>query len=80
MIAATSVVSPRERGLTRVFCCGLAFDYCVRYSAEDAHAQRFETLVIEDACRAIDMEGSAQATRDSLNTQGIALINSSAIR
>jgi len=70
----------RERGLTRVFCCGLAFDYCVRYSAEDAHAQRFETIVIEDACRAIDMDGSAQATRDSLNSQGIALVNSSAIR
>ncbi len=70
----------RERGLTRVFCCGLAFDFCVRYSAEDAHAQRFETLVIEDACRAIDMDGSAQATRDSLGAQGIALINSSAIR
>jgi nicotinamidase/pyrazinamidase len=70
----------RERGLTRVFCCGLAFDFCVRYSAEDAHAQRFETLVIEDACRAIDMDGSAQATRDCLGAQGIALINSSAIR
>jgi nicotinamidase/pyrazinamidase len=70
----------RERGLTRVFCCGLAFDFCVRYSAEDAHAQRFETLVIEDACRAIDMDGSAQATRDSLGAQGIALINSSEIR
>jgi nicotinamidase/pyrazinamidase len=70
----------RERGLTRVFCCGLAFDFCVRYSAVDAHAQRFETLVIEDACRAIDMDGSAQATRDSLGAQGIALINSSEIR
>ncbi len=70
----------RERGFTRVFCTGLAFDYCVRYSAEDAHAQRFETFVIEDACRAIDMDGSAQATRDSLNAQGIGLINSSAIR
>jgi nicotinamidase/pyrazinamidase len=66
----------RERGFTRVFCAGLAFDYCVRYSAEDAQAQRFETLVVEDACRAIDMGGTAVATRDSLAGHGIALITS----
>jgi nicotinamidase/pyrazinamidase len=66
----------RERGFARVFCAGLAFDYCVRYSAEDAQAQRFETLVVEDACRAIDMGGTAVATRDSLAGHGIALITS----
>jgi len=70
----------RERGMTRVFCVGLAFDYCVRYSAEDAHAQRFETFVIEDACRAIDMQGSSAATRDSLSGLGIGLISSMDIR
>jgi nicotinamidase/pyrazinamidase len=70
----------RERGLTRVFCTGLAFDYCVRYSAEDAHSQRFETYVIEDACRAIDMQGSAAATRDSFSGLGISLINSVDVR
>jgi nicotinamidase/pyrazinamidase len=48
----------------------------VRYSAEDAQAQRFETLVVEDACRAIDMGGTAVATRDSLAGHGIALITS----
>lgn len=69
----------RERGFTRVFCCGLAFDYCVRYSAEDATAQRFETFVIEDACRAIDLDGSAAATRDSFADLGVALINSNNI-
>lgn len=70
----------RERGMTRVFCVGLAFDYCVRYSAEDAHSQRFETYVIEDACRAIDMHGSAAVTRDSFSDLGIGLINSADIR
>lgn len=70
----------RERGLTRVFCAGLAFDYCVRFSAEDAHAQRFETYVVEDACRAIDMDGSAAAARDSFAELGIGLINSVDIR
>jgi nicotinamidase/pyrazinamidase len=70
----------RERDFTRVFCAGLAFDYCVRYSAEDAQRQRFETYVIEDACRAIDMQGSAAATRDSLSGLGIGLISSMDIR
>lgn len=70
----------RERGFNRVFCVGLAFDYCVRYSAEDAQRQRFETYVIEDACRAIDMQGSAAATRDSLSGLGIGLISKMDIR
>jgi nicotinamidase/pyrazinamidase len=69
----------RERGFTRVFCSGLAFDYCVRYSAEDAVAQRFETLVIEDACRAIDLGGTAAQTRDSFAAKGIGLITSTQI-
>ena len=43
----------RERGLGRIFLAGLAFDYCVRYSAIDSMRAGFETYVIEDACRAI---------------------------
>ena len=53
----------RERGFTRVFLGGLAFDFCVRYSAEDAHKAGFTAVVIEDACRAIDLNGSADDTR-----------------
>src|SRR5262245_20209718 len=56
----------RERGFTRVVLAGLAFDFCVRYSAEDAHRQGFEVVVIEDACGAIDLAGSAAATRATL--------------
>ena len=53
----------RERGLTRVFLAGLAFDFCVRYSAEDACRENFAVFVIEDACRGIDVDGSVAATR-----------------
>jgi nicotinamidase/pyrazinamidase len=56
----------RERGLTRVFLAGLAFDFCVRYSVEDARREGFAAFVVEDACRAIDLDGSAAATRASL--------------
>ena len=41
----------RARGMSRVFICGLATDYCVAFSALDARAAGFETFVIEDACR-----------------------------
>jgi nicotinamidase/pyrazinamidase len=65
----------RDRGLTRVFLAGLAFDFCVRYSAEDARREGFAVFVIEDACRGIDLEGSVAATRASLASSGIPCIN-----
>lgn len=61
----------RERGLTRLFFAGLAFDFCVRYSAEDARREGFDAFVIEDACRSIDLEGSVTATRTSLAVLGV---------
>jgi nicotinamidase/pyrazinamidase len=63
----------KERGFTHVTCVGLAFDFCVRYSAEDARAIGFDTEVIEGACRAIDLDGSAAATRKSLAERGVVL-------
>lgn len=66
----------RERGLTRVWLAGLALDFCVRYSAEDACRSGFEVILIEDACRAIDTEGSLAATRESLATLAVPSVNS----
>jgi nicotinamidase/pyrazinamidase len=63
----------KERGFTRVICVGLAFDFCVRYSAEDAKALGFDVEVVEAATRAIDLAGSADATRKSFAERGIAL-------
>ena len=51
----------RDRGVSRVFLCGLAYDYCVRFTAEDAVGEGFEAVVIEDACRAIAPETAAAA-------------------
>jgi nicotinamidase/pyrazinamidase len=65
----------RERNLTRVFLAGLAFDFCVRYSAEDARRDGFDAFVIEDACRGIDIGGSVAATRASFAEHGIPCIN-----
>jgi nicotinamidase/pyrazinamidase len=65
----------RERGLSRLFLAGLAFDFCVRYSAEDARREGFDAFVIEDACRCIDLNGSVAATRASLAALGIPCFN-----
>jgi nicotinamidase/pyrazinamidase len=64
----------RERGLTRVFLAGLAFDFCVRYSAEDARRAGFAVFVIEDSCRGIDLDGSMAATHASLAELGVPCI------
>jgi nicotinamidase/pyrazinamidase len=70
----------RERGLREVFLVGLAFDFCVRYSAEDAHRESFAVTVIEDACRSIDVNGSMVETRRKLAVLGISCIKSDAVR
>ena len=48
----------KAKSIKRVFCCGLATDFCVAWSAVDAAREGFDTVVIEDACRAIDLGGS----------------------
>jgi len=48
----------RERGFERVTLCGLATDFCVSFSALDARAAGFETTVVLDACRGINLDGS----------------------
>lgn len=65
----------RERQLSRVFLAGLAFDFCVRYSAEDAHREGFTVVVIEDACRGIDVDDSINMTRRDLAAAGVASVN-----
>jgi nicotinamidase/pyrazinamidase len=69
----------RERGLSRVSLAGLAFDFCVRYSAEDARRCGFDVVVIEDACRGIDIGGSVAATRQAFASLGVACTTADAI-
>jgi len=65
----------RERRCLRVFLAGLALDFCVRYSAEDARRENFAVGVVEDACRGIDVDGSVAATRASFAALGIPCIS-----
>ena len=66
----------RERGLTRVFLCGLAYDYCVGYSALDARRLGFDAVILQDACRAIDLNGSVARIETEFAAADVALMRS----
>jgi nicotinamidase/pyrazinamidase len=79
-ISATGLVGYlHERGLKRLFLAGLAYDFCVRYSAEDAHREGFAVVIVEDACRGIDVDGSVAATQRDLATVGIPIVTTDRI-
>jgi nicotinamidase/pyrazinamidase len=74
----------RERGFRRVFLTGLATDYCVAFSAEDAARLGYEAFVVEDACRGIGLpvEGGGttmDAARRRLEAMGVRFVTSDAL-
>jgi nicotinamidase/pyrazinamidase len=69
----------REKGVRRVFACGVATDYCVGWSALDARAAGFETFMIEDACRGIDAYGSLERAWAKMQGAGVKRVQSAEI-
>ena len=69
----------RSRGITRLDLCGLATDFCVNFTAVDAAKEGFFVRVIEDACRAIDLEGSLAAAKQGMAAAGVGFITSAAV-
>jgi nicotinamidase/pyrazinamidase len=68
----------RERGLTKIALVGLATDYCVSYSALDAVTHGFDTSVLMDGCRAIDLNGSLATAEADMRAAGVTLTTASA--
>ncbi len=69
----------RDRGIARLFVCGLARDYCVRATAVDAaRIAEFEVCVVDDLTRAVDPESRGAVDRDFAAAR-IELIDSSAL-
>ena len=66
----------RERNLTRVFIAGLAYDYCVGYSALDARRLGLPAVILRDACRAIDLNGSVKKMEAEFAAAGVVLAES----
>ncbi|WP_440995481.1 nicotinamidase [Arhodomonas sp. SL1] len=68
----------RERGVETVFLCGLARDYCVKWTAEDAAAAAFETVFLWDLTRPVDPSGD-DSVREALAAAGVRVTDSDAL-
>lgn len=66
----------KARSIKRVFVCGLATDFCVMWSAVDARKDGFRVMVIEDASRGIDLNGSIAAAWKDMDKAGVKRIQS----
>jgi len=64
----------RAQGVTRVFLVGLAYDFCVKYTALDARSLGFDVVVVKDACRGVAMEGTMEAADAELAAAGVRTI------
>lgn len=70
----------RDQGITEVFLCGLATDFCVSWSALDAVKEGFKTSIIEDACRGIDVGGSMEVAKKQWKDKGIETVSSDSLK
>ena len=66
----------RTRNFERVFLVGLATDFCVAFSALDACSEGFAVFLVEDACRAIDLDGSLANAVQQMDDAGVIRIQS----
>jgi nicotinamidase/pyrazinamidase len=76
----------KQRGFTRLFLCGLATDFCVAWSAEDARRLGFDVTVIADACRGIGLPdpgtgggNTIDTARRRLEAQGVRFADSASL-
>jgi nicotinamidase/pyrazinamidase len=65
----------REHAVTEVYLCGLALDYCVKFSALDARQLGLKTNVIIDACRAIALKsGDVDSALAEMKRSGVRIL------
>ena len=65
----------KQNDIKKVYICGLALDFCVYYSAIDAKKLGFETYVILNATKAIDLDSSKQKALQDMESNGVHLVN-----
>ena len=71
----------KQEKVRDVFVCGLATDYCVKFTALDARDQGFEVFLIEDACRGVNLKpGDVDAAVDEMRRAGVRIIRSGQMR
>jgi nicotinamidase/pyrazinamidase len=71
----------RERNVGELFICGLATDYCVKFSALDSIESGIRTSVIEDACRGVDLKpGDSAGAITQIREAGVSILDSTEVR
>ena len=69
-----------RRGVGEVYICGLATDYCVKYTALDARMLSFETVLIADACRGVNLQAEdVENALSEMQKAGVRVINSNEV-
>ena len=67
----------RAQGVTDVFICGLATDYCVKFTALDALRLGFGTTVVEDGCRGVEVNaGDSARAVEEMRAAGARIVGS----
>jgi nicotinamidase/pyrazinamidase len=70
----------RARGVTDVYVCGLATDYCVKFTALDARQLGFNTCLIEDASRGVNLKpGDVGRAIEEMRAAGVKVVRSDAV-
>ncbi len=70
-----------RRGIRRIFVCGLATDYCVKATALDGRKAGLEVVVVEDACRGVEVKpGDCAAAMAHMRAAGVKVVQSADLR
>jgi nicotinamidase/pyrazinamidase len=70
----------RDRNVDELFICGLATDYCVKFSSFDSIGSGIRTHVIEDACRGVDLKpGDSAAAIAAMRDAGVSIVESTSL-
>lgn len=70
----------KERGIERVFLAGLAYDYCVGFSALDARRLGIPAVIVKDATRAINLAGSVERMEAEFVATGVEIVSSNELQ
>jgi nicotinamidase/pyrazinamidase len=71
----------KEQGIDEVYLCGLATDYCVKFTALDAVELGFKTYVIEDACRGVNLKpGDVERAIEEMRVKGVEILTSNRVQ
>ena len=71
----------KSNRVTEVYLCGLATDYCVKFTALDAISLGFKTTLVEDACRGVNLKpDDVRAAIAEMQRSGVRIVQSNAVR